>query len=964
MKKAEQANFAKLEAEMLKVWDSEKTFQASLSQRAGAKRFRFYDGPPFTSGQPHYGHVEQSALKDAVTRYKTMRGYYVPRRTGIDTHGLPIEYMVEKELGFTGKQDIVEYGIDKFNQACRDIVFRHKADFDHLYHRLGRWTNPDETYATLDDNYIESVWWVFKSLYGKELVYRGYKSTAYCPRCATPLSNFEVNDGYKDNVDDPSLYVKFKLEDEDTFMLAWTTTPWSLPGNAALAVNPDADYVKVRLQGENGAETLILAQNRLEVLDTDYEVIERLRGADLAGKRYEPLFALSGFPSSADLYRVWTAEMVSTDDGTGVLHIAPAFGEDDLNFGQAHGLPVLPTVDANGKMTGGLGLDELTGLFFKSADPVIIKHLTKQGRVFAAGRLEHTYPFCWRCETPLLYYATPSWFVAVSGLRNRLVETGQKTNWVPGHVKSGRFLKWLENARDWAVSRNRFWGAPMPVWECSNQHITVIGSISELKQLSTNPEAVHDLHRPGIDAVTINCSKCKQPAQRIEQVFDCWFESGSMPYGQDHYPFENKEEFDASFPAEFVAEAIEQVHLWFYTLHVLATALFDQPAYKNVVASGLILAADGHKLSKRLRNYPPVEAVLDEYGADVLRFFILDSPLMSAGDTRLSNDALRDTQRNVFMTLWNVYVFFSTYAEIEEWKPASSQLEEPKSDNLLDQWLMAVVNNTTKEVTRQADGYQIARAVRPLAQLVDGLSNWYVRRSRRRFSRNDDRDDRQAAFATLHYALIRVVQLLAPWSPFISDKLYRELTAGMALPPSVHLTDWPAAGRVDRRLLEQMQAARTVVAQGLAQRAEAGIKVRQPLADVTVALERELPDGLLRVVADELNVKKVVQKKAPAIKVTVNTEITQELKLEGVARDIVRQVQNARKQAGLRADDTIVLTLDAEAGGQLQAVIKTQADLIKRETLARELRGGTVGEEIVPVRVEGENLSIEITQAS
>ncbi len=965
MKRAEPADFPKFEAELLKVWDQEKIFAASLEQRQSGKRFRFYDGPPFTSGEPHYGHVEQSAIKDAVVRYKTMRGYYVPRRTGSDTHGLPIEYLVEKELGFTGKQDIIKFGIDKFNQACRAIVFRHKADFEELYHRLGRWDDPKNSYATLDHDYIESVWWVFKSLYDKQLIYKGFKSMPYCPRCATPLSNFEVNDGYQDNIEDPSLYVKFKLKGEDRYLLAWTTTPWSLPGNAALAVNPKAKYVEVEVSTDDGmSQRLVLAADMLEVLSQDYKQIKQFLGQELVGLGYEALFEVDQAKGVKNIYQVWAADFVSVEDGTGILHVAPAFGEDDLSLGQAHDLPVLATIDPNGRVTGDIGFDEIEGMFFKETDDHIIEHLTEQNRVFSAERFKHTYPFCWRCETPLLYYATPSWFVAVSNFRDKLVKTGQATNWVPAHVKAGRFVKWLEGARDWAISRNRFWGSPIPVWQCERGHFNVIGSLEELTKRAVNMPKVLDLHRPGIDQIEVKCTECSGTAKRIEEVFDCWFESGSMPYGQDHYPFENKADFDASFPADFVVESIEQTHLWFYTLHVLATALFDQPAYQSVIASGLILGGDGRKLSKRLRNYPNVEEVFNQYGADVLRYFILASPLMTAGDIRLSQDGLKDVQRNIFMTLWNVHSFFTTYAAIDKWQPPK-QLKAPASDNLLDQWLLARLNQTIAETTEQAELYQIAKAVRPITELIDDLSNWYVRRSRRRFWKSEDDGDKQAAYATLHYALVRICQLLAPWSPFVADKIWRELTKGMEVPASVHLSDWPEAGESKDNLgLDQMKWAREIIREALSQRAAAGIKVRQPLGKIELAAANELASGIKELIRDEVNVKEVAFsiKDHPGLFCNLDTTITPELKQEGLVRELIRHIQSRRKSAELEVDDRIELTVGT-GSNDLQAAIKTFEDLIKTETLATSLTVVELNAAAVPVNVDGDEASIGLKKA-
>ncbi len=931
---------------MLKVWDGEKAFQKSLESRKGSKRFRFYDGPPFANGEPHYGHIEQAAIKDAVARYKTMRGYHVPRRLGYDTHGLPVEYQVEKDLGFNNKQDIVDHGIDKFIEACRAVVFKHRGDFERMHHRIGRWADFDDTYATLDQEYMESVWWVFSEVYKKGLVYEGFKSLPYCPRCATPLSNFEMNDGYQDNVMDPSLFVKFKLKDEDAYMLAWTTTPWSLPGNAALAVQAEADYATVEVKGHG---RLILAKDRLEVLDLkshEFNVESTRKGKALVGLKYEPLYKATDEPKA---YVVYASNEVSLEEGTGILHVAPAFGEVDLAFGQEYGLPVLSTVDANGKITE----DIAKGQFFKDGDKTIIEDLTKRDLVFSAEYEPHTYPFCWRCETPLLYYAISTWFVEVTKIRDQLVKAGKETNWVPAHVKTGRFVKWLEGAKDWAISRNRFWGTPIPVWRCDQGHFTVFGSVAELEKNAGR--SVKELHKPDIDEVKVTCAECRKEARRIDEVFDCWFESGSMPYGQDHYPFENKEEFEASFPADFIVEAIEQVHLWFYTLHVLGVALFDKPAYTDVVASGLILAADGRKLSKRLKNFPPVEELFEKYGADSVRFFLLSSPLMYAEATRLDQDSIRDVQRNVFLTLWNTYSFFTTYAEIDNWDPGASS-QKPDSENLLDQWILARLNQTISEVTKQADKYQIAAALRQIQELVDDLSNWYVRRSRRRFWKSESDSDKEQAYQTLWFVLTRICQLLAPWAPFMADKMYRELAS-----ESVHYTDWPEGGEFEKDLLEQMDLARRVVQEGLAQRGEAKIKVRQPLADLEFTAAQKLPEQLVNIIAEEVNVKSAKQKGTGEFEATLNTKITQKLKQEGMAREIIRHIQQLRKEIDLKVDDRIKLSLSSMDSG-ISAAILAHTDLIKSETLAESLSNQITGE-TKQVLVDGQNLTIGIEKA-
>ena len=998
---------AEIEEKMLDVWAKEKTFEQSLANRKDRELFSFYDGPPFANGTPHYGHLEQTTIKDTVTRYKTMQGYYVPRRVGWDTHGLPVEYAIEKEHGFKGKKDIVAYGIDKFNEQCRASVFKYKDVWEQMFRRVGRWADYENTYSTLDESYIESVWWVFKTIYERGYVYKDFRSSPYCPRCATPLSNFELNQGYQDDVSDPSLYVKFRLTEESVrksglknapiqqeygldavqgsgeersetytdvrrkstgtadaamrqeeqpasgsatgqaapavFLLGWTTTPWSLPGNAAIAVKPEASYVYVRLKDDEGREeVVILARDRLAVLDVDdYHIEKEVTGQQLAGLEYESLFKLKNLgDNSENLYKVWGADFVSTDDGSGVLHVAPAFGEDDLNLAKQHGLPVFLTIDENGHVVTDQGLPpEIAGKFFKSADEPIIAHLTKADRVYAAETITHTYPFCWRCDTPLLYYATDNWLVRVTGFKDALIGNNMQINWTPEHIKTGRFGKWLENARDWGISRNRFWGAPLPVWMTDDGEIIVIGSLKELKDRAVDSSKVGDLHRPFIDDVEIKTDSGKI-AKRIPEVFDCWFESGSMPYAQDHYPFEGAEEWEKTFPADFVAEAIDQTRGWFYTLHVLATALFDKPAFANVICSGWIVAADGEKLSKRKKNYAPMDEVFDQYGVDTMRYFMASSPLMNGEDTRFSVDFLRDTQRQVFMTFNNIFSFYKLYADVDKFKP-ENPLVEPTSQNLLDQWVLARLNQAVAEVTSGMEEYRLDKASRPIAELLDDVSNWYVRRSRRRFWKSEDDDDKHTAYQTLHYVILRTAQLLAPFAPFLSDHVWREMVQGTNLPKSVHLSDWPSVKQpldTSRMMLENMSSARVLITEGLAQRASAGIKVRQPLAKATVS-GLELSPSLQQIIAEELNVKKVINQEGTVVRILVDTALTNELKSEGLARDLIRQIQNARKQAGLNVDDRIKLRLESTSK-EVEQALKNFKKTIYAETLATgELEG-------------------------
>lgn len=927
------SQFSQIEEDMMKQWEAEGAYEQSLANRKGSPAFSFYDGPPFANGLPHHGHVVPVTIKDAITRYKTMRGYYVPRRTGFDCHGLPIENKIEKEHGFKNKQDIIAYGIDKFNNECRESVFMYKGEWNSFFKRIGRWADYNNSYATLDESYIESVWWVFKQLYDKDLVYKDFRSAPYCPRCATPLSNFEVNQGYQDDVSDPSLFVKFKLADENAYLLGWTTTPWSTPGNAAVAVKPDADYIYAKTKNDDGVEeTLIVAKDRAAVLDTKYKIMQTVTGQELVGKSYQPLFALADlhdYEGRENLYKVWAADFVSTDDGTGVLHVAPAFGEDDLQLGKTNNIPVISSIDENGKVREAMGLPKhIEGVFFKDADRLFIEDLAQRGLVFAAETIKHTYPFCWRCDTPLLYYATTSWMISVSSLREKLVKNNQKINWQPEHIKDGRFGKWLEGSRDWAFSRSRFWGTPIPIWETEDGELFVAGSIKELRDVATNPDAISDLHRPTIDDVEIT-TKSGKTARRIPDVFDVWFESGSMPYAQDHYPFQNKAAWKKTFPADFIAEAIDQTRGWFYTLHVLASALFDEPAFTNVVTSGWVVAADGQKLSKRLKNYTPLDDVFDQFGADVLRYFMMSSPIVHGEDVRFNSDQLKEVQRNVFMTLWNSYKFFKMYADIDQWK-APATLATPEATNALDKWIIARVGQTVKEVTQEADAYKIDRAVRPIQVLIDDLSNWYIRRSRRRFWKSDDTGDKRQAYATLHWSLVMICQLMAPWAPFVPDKIYRELMAGTSEPASVHLTDWPTVDAVDFEAIDKMAQVRDIINEGLSQRAAAGIKVRQPLADINVPHGYE---DYEYIIADELNVKSV---RYTAKNVVLNTEVSHQLKAEGFAREAVRHIQNARKLAGLDVENRIVLSLVTE-NELLAAALETGIEMISTETLATEI---------------------------
>lgn len=1005
-------SFPGLEKEVLKYWDENKIFEKSVKQREGEKKFVFFDGPPFANGKPHYGHILALSLKDAVTRYWTMKGYYVPRTNGWDCHGLPVEYEIEKDLGLSGKKDIEEMGVEKFNNKCRESVFKYTQDWQALFKRLGRWVDFERTYATLDNTYIESIWWVFKQIWLKEMVYKGYKSMHICPRCETPLSNFEVSQGYKD-VTDISVTAKFKLVDEDAYMLAWTTTPWTLPGNVALAIGPKIKYVKVGVKYDDGREEVyIVAKDLCESVfaDMNYNVLEEIKAKDLEGKKYHPLFDFYESEASDNGYKVCLADFVSTEDGTGVVHIAPMFGEDDYNLSRECDLPLIQHVSMDG--TFKKEVTPWAGKFVKGQDQNIVEYLGNNGLEFKHENYRHSYPHCWRCDTPLLNYSTRSWFVKVTDLKPRLLKNNKKINWQPPHIQQGRFGKWLEGARDWAISRNRFWGAPIPVWECENEHTECIGSIAELKEKTAGklPDRAGelDLHKPYIDDITFECSKCGKEMRRIPEVLDCWFESGSMPYAQLHYPFENKQEFEDNYPANFIAEGLDQTRGWFYTLHVLASILFDKPAFNNVIVNGILLAADGEKLSKRKKNYPDPNELFDSKGVDSMRMFLYSSTAPLAEDVRFSEKHVEEIVKKFTLTVWNAYSFFVTYANIDKWSPEQGEeFFEPK--NKLDQWIMSELHELIKTSTEEMDAYNLTKATRPMIDFADKLSNWYIRRSRRRFWKSENDGDKFEAYQTLHTVLTEFSKLIAPFMPFLSEEIYRKLTGG----ESVHLADWPKFNPkfIRPKVNQENQLIRTIVTMGHSVRDKANIKVRQPLALVQLALPANVSKKSVldqkEVILEELNVKELellkdaqdvitrivipnarvlgpkyganvqeIIKKAKAgdfevdengsvkigeytlsgdevevgfqgkegydvasmdgVSVVLDTTVTDELQKEGHARDIVRQIQDLRKEAGYNVDDRIYILVQTD--GELEQSVQAFADYIKRETLAIELQ--------------------------
>lgn len=1214
-------SFPLLEREILAKWQTEDTFRKSLNKNRGKTKFVFFDGPPFANGLPHYGHILANTIKDAVTRYFSARGYYVPRTNGWDCHGLPVEYEIEKELGLAGKKDIEKMGIEAFNQKCRESVFRYTREWEELLRRIARWVDFDDSYATLENGYMESIWHVFKRIWEQDLVYQGHKAMHVCPRCETPLSNFEVSQGYKE-VTDYSVIAKFKLRknwrpEAETFLLAWTTTPWTLPGNSGLAVGPEISYSLVATaEGD-----FIVAGELVEKVfaKQDHKIIASIEPSELKNREYEPLFDYyreQKWPENQKPYRVVLADFVTTAEGTGIVHIAPAFGEDDLKTGEKEGLPIIQHVEANGCFKA--EITDFSGRFVKGQDQNIARRLEEKGLLLSGENHRHSYPHCWRCDTPLLNYAAKSWFIRVSEIKERLLENNRRIRWQPDHIRDGRFGKWLENARDWSVSRNRFWGCALPIWECNScDRQECVGSVEELTQKTVNEvseivlvrhgqtdwnrdqrwqgqtdvelneegraqaaalaeklrhedfavayssdlararstaeiilagkntplrleaslrekanglfeglttgeileqhdqewakrlqdrhnylypqgesgaileervveafkkivaenrgrkilivthegplrmilkyfddlsveqmyrvhpqncqdyrlRVIHkdrfpdhlkgDLHKPYIDDVYLRCSDCGAKMTRVPEVLDCWFESGAMPYAQLHYPFANKDEFEANFPADFIAEGLDQTRGWFYTLHVLSTILFDKNCFQNVIVNGILLAADGEKLSKRKKNYPDPNALFSSHGVDATRFFLLCSNAPLAQDVRFSEQHVDEIVKKLLLTIWNCYSFFVTYANIDGWVPPAENEQKtaeteaelksgrpPKAE--LDRWILSECQLLIAKVTKEMDEYNLTEATRPILDFVDNLSNWYIRRSRRRFWKSANDGDKNAAYSTLHQVLTDLMKLLSPFTPFVSDAIYRNLQG-----ESVHLQDWPVARNnlIDLNLSERTAMVRKIINLGHAVRARRKIKVRQPLASARVALpawtDKKDLASQAAIIREELNVKELIwvenaddlvkimvrpdarrigPKYGAAVQtiiqacragefvmgadgtveaagfklekeeveigfegeegydvaggdgvvVILDTMIDEKLRREGQARDLVRLIQDLRKEADYRVDARIIVYLDLPA--ELKPVLDDFADFIRAETLAEEIVAG-VGEQ-------------------
>ena len=840
------------ERAVLDFWKEKKIFERSMEMRDGAPKYTFYDGPPTANGKPHIGHVLTRAIKDMIPRYHAMKGAYVPRKAGWDTHGLPVEIEVEKLLGLDGKEQIEKYGLEPFIEKCKESVWKYKGMWEDFSDTVGFWADMDNPYVTYHNDYIESVWWSLKEIYSKGLLYKGFKIVPYCPRCGTPLSSHEVAQGYKD-VRERSAIAKFKIKGETAYFLAWTTTPWTLPSNVALCVNPVEKYVRVK----HGDDVFILAAALCDRVlgEGQYEVIAEYVGKDLEYTEYEPLF---NFVSPAEkCWYVTVADYVTMDDGTGIVHIAPAFGEDDAVVGRRYGLPLVQLVDQKGEMTAET---DWPGVFCKDADKLVLRNLKDRGLLFAAPEFTHSYPHCWRCSTPLIYYARNSWFIKMTAVRDRLIKNNETVNWIPESIGKGRFGEWLENVQDWGISRNRYWGTPLNIWECSCGNIHSVGSIEELRTLAPDCPADIELHRPFIDSVTFKCDKCGGEMHRVPEVIDCWYDSGSMPFAQYHYPFENKELFESQFPADFISEAVDQTRGWFYSLLAISTLLFDCAPYKNVIVLGLVQDEDGQKMSKSKGNAVDPFDALKRHGADAIRwyFYTNSAPWLPS---RFSDRAVTEGQRKFLGTLLNTYAFWVLYADIDSFDPTKYSLSDCAL-NVMDKFILSRMNSMVKDVDTELSNYCIPEAAKALYSFVDELSNWYVRRSRERFWVSGMPDDKVAAYMTLYTSLVTLAKAAAPMVPFISEDIYQNLvrTVDKNAPESVHLCDFPTVceSMIDKKLEDDMEFILNVVVLGRSARNGANIKNRQPLSEIYVKTDRDVSDYYRDIVEDELNVKKAV----------------------------------------------------------------------------------------------------------
>lgn len=1043
-------NFPEMEEKVLDFWKENDVFQKSIDIREGAPKFVFFEGPPTANGMPHPGHVLTRAIKDVVLRYQTMCGKQIARKAGWDTHGLPVELEVEKSLGISGKPQIEEYGVEAFVKKCKESVFKYEQEWRKMTERLGFWVDLDDPYVTYHDNYIESVWWAVKTIYDKGLMYKGYKVVPYCPRCGTALSSHEVAQGYKD-IKEPSIFVQFKVMDrEDEYFLVWTTTPWTLPSNVALAVSEDADYAYVKADGK----TFVLAKDLVEAVmgeEMEYSIDKVVKGRELLGIKYEPLFRFE--EPEKEAWRVIAGDYVTLTDGTGIVHIAPAFGEDDMRVSRQNDLPIIQLVNTEGKFVE--SVTPWAGMFVKDADPKITAELKSRGMLFKVVQNEHSYPFCWRCDTPLLYYARSSWFIKMSEVRDKLLANNNTINWQPEHIRDGRFGNFLENVIDWAVSRERYWGTPLPLWVCEDcGHVHAIGSKEELRSLATDMPDQIELHRPYIDNVHIKCPECGGRATRVPEVMDCWFDSGSMPFAQWHYPFENKEKFEESFPADFISEAIDQTRGWFYTLLAISSLLFDKAPYKNCVVLGLVLDEKGLKMSKSKGNVVNTQQLFDRRGADATRWYLYTTN-PPWNPTRFYEEGITEVMRKFLGTLWNVYSFYVLYANIDSFDPNMYHIDvEERPD--IDRWLLSSLNTLCKEVRELMDKFDVTSAGRKIESFVDDLSNWYVRRCRKRYWAGDMTEDKVSAYLTLHETLVTIAKLIAPFVPFIAEEIYQNLvmscadTAKERPCESVHLADYPACDDklVDKDLERRMDLARKVVYLGRSARAAVNIKNRQPLGDIIVQVisaqqEKDLND-LSDLILEELNVKKLsvtkdiskyvshivkprfdvlgprygakmkeiaksVAKADPEAlwksvlnedSVTINlesgeslelshddlliqtvekegfhvesdgplacildTEITEDLKMEGYARELVNKVQTMRKEAKFEIEDRIATSIEGDE--DIRKVVDKYGRYLMDETLSVKLDfGKAVGESVREWDINGEKVTIGVERSN